>query len=330
MGKKRSSARKQRGLRGSNALGQYEQTGARRAMGIGLEGQSAIPAPRSSGLISTEGGFVPQNMSVPDGLSRASFPIGQKVVRGPAWCGGRMMYGEQDGGAGSVGTVIELPPQLAAKPEHASRQWVCVHWLRTDVIGTYRGSGTGYAGIFDVVPWDGQENAPQGTDASRMVDICDAYQRRQISRDEFHAELGRTGCPPGMEDQVIAMVESKGMTNAAEPAAASAASDRLLPYGASVMLSGLVNASHLNGQIGVLKNYDPRAQRYEVELVTTKKLVRVKPACLGLIESKEEVDREELMRRTGCRIPGGSSSPTFPVGTPPQPWLQQSQDNRLQ
>eukprot|EP01047_Picozoa_sp_COSAG01_P053601 COSAG01_NODE_5763_length_4048_cov_1.373259_2_plen_334_part_00 len=180
-------------------------------MGIEVESQTSIPHPKGSGLKAVgSAGYVPENMAqAPAGLSRASFPIGTKVVRGPAWCGGRRMYGDQDGGAGNIGTVIELPPQLATKPEHSTRQWVAVRWLRTDVVATYRAGGTGHARIFDVVPWE--SHAPPGTDASRMVDLCDAYQRRQISRDEFKAALGDTGCPPGLEDNVIAMVEQKGM-----------------------------------------------------------------------------------------------------------------------
>ena len=155
MGKdsKRTSAKKKRGQRGSNSTGSYDRSGNNRAMGIDVSQQTAIPMPRGSGLEAVAGGFVPENMgSAPAGLSRASFPVGTKVVRGPGWCGGRMMYGEQDGGAGSIGTVIELPPQIAAKPEHATRQWVAVHWLRTNVVATYRGGGAGHAGIFDVVP----------------------------------------------------------------------------------------------------------------------------------------------------------------------------------
>ena len=149
-----------------------------------------------------------------------------------------------------------------------------------------------------------------------MVDICDAYQRRQISRDEFKAALGRAGCPPGMEGKVIAMVEEKGMAAApaAEPSskstdhpATAGGGGGRLPRGTSVMLSGLINATHLNGAVGVIKRFDSAALRYEVELVATKKVIRARAACVFVMQSKEDIGRDELKERTGCCIPGGSA-----------------------
>jgi hypothetical protein len=306
MAKKRTSAKKQRGMRGSSSRGSYDTSGRNKGMGIEVESQTSIPHPKGSGLKAVgSAGYVPESMAqAPAGLSRASFPVGTKVVRGPAWCGGRRMYGDQDGGAGNIGTVIELPPQLATKPEHSTRQWVAVRWLRTDVVATYRAGGTGHAGIFDVVPWE--DHAPPGTDASRMVDLCDAYQRRQISRDEFKAALGSAGCPPGLEDNVIAMVEQKGMcapAPAPAPAAADSPNSKLL-RGTSVMLSGLLNAREFNGSTGVVRRYDAAAGRYEIELVTTGKIIRAKAACVDAIESPQDIGRDELLKRTGCRVPG--------------------------
>ena len=55
----------------------------------------------------TAAGLVPDRMAAaPEGLTRADFPVNTKVVRGPAWCGDQM-YGDQDGGAGKVGTVVQ-------------------------------------------------------------------------------------------------------------------------------------------------------------------------------------------------------------------------------
>ena len=70
------------------------------------------------------------------------------------WCAGRRMYGDQDGGEGQLGTVVELPPQLASKPEHRAGQWVAVQWRATNVLGTYRAGGAGHEGVFDIASDD--------------------------------------------------------------------------------------------------------------------------------------------------------------------------------
>ena len=213
-------------------------------------------------LKSTSAGFVPAGMAPPpDGLSRQDFAVGTKVVRGPAWCGGRIMYGDQDGGEGSVGSVVELPPQLASKPDHRERQWVPVLWQRTNVLGTYRAGGTGHKGVFDVVPWS--SGAPPGVDGGSMLDLSTAYQNRQISKDEFACGLLRSGCPRDAVQLTIDLVEAKGM--APEPKRQSAAAGDF-SLGSKVYIGGLQSAAQYNGLVGTVESYDCQRGRYAIRI----------------------------------------------------------------
>jgi hypothetical protein len=54
----------------------------------------------------------------------------------------------------------------------------------------------------------------------------------------------------------------------------------------------------------VVRRYDAAAGRYEIELVTTGKIIRAKAACVDAIESPQDIGRDELLKRTGCRVPG--------------------------
>jgi hypothetical protein len=119
MPKKKKQGQNSRGSRHNSSNGKYVEAAPGRNFGMARHPSDVnVPAPADP-LTYSSTGFLPTAMApAPAGLSRADFVIGMKVVRGPAWCGGRMMYADQDGGAGSIGTVVELPAQLAAKPEH--------------------------------------------------------------------------------------------------------------------------------------------------------------------------------------------------------------------
>ena len=209
-------------------MGTYVYGGRRTGMGVTVE-QSGVPRPdgwsatgpgRADGLEHTAAGLLPPGATcpgnIPVGLSRADFAVGTKVVRGPAWCAGRRMYGDQDGGEGQLGTVVELPPQLASKPEHRAGQWVAVQWRATNVLGTYRAGGAGHEGVFDIVPWESDPEV-EAFGASSLLDLCDAYQRRDLTIAQFKQGLRQTGCPDDAMDAVVAMVEAKGMAPAPEP-----------------------------------------------------------------------------------------------------------------
>ena len=71
--------------------------------------------------------------------------IGLRVVRGPDW-----MWGEQDGGEGNVGTVVQLGPD-GNLPDGT----VLVYW-DSGKQANYR---TGHSGKFDLRVYD---NAPTG------------------------------------------------------------------------------------------------------------------------------------------------------------------------
>jgi len=203
-------------------------------MGVTVE-QSGVPQPdgwsaasgRADGLERTPAGLVSAAAmcpaSVPAGLSRADFTVGTKVVRGPAWCGGRRMYNDQDGGEGQLGMVVDLPPQLACKPEHADGQWVAVQWRATNILGTYRAGGVGHEGVFDIVPWESDPKV-EAIGASSLLDLCDGYQQRRLTKSQFKQGLRETGCPDDALDSVVAMVEAKGMAPAPQGASQGGAS----------------------------------------------------------------------------------------------------------
>jgi hypothetical protein len=74
-----------------------------------------------------------------------------------------------------------------------------------------------------------------------------------------------------------------------------------------------MKARELNGSTGVVRSYDAAAARYEIELATTGKIIHAKAACVGAIESPQDISRDELLQRTGCRVPGvGKTSGCVP------------------
>jgi hypothetical protein len=72
----------------------------------------------------------------------ASISVGDMVVRGPAW-----EWGDQDGGAGSLGEVVEIKSWKGK-----SGAGVQVHWLETDYTALYRWGFEGHHDLLYVAP----------------------------------------------------------------------------------------------------------------------------------------------------------------------------------